>query len=225
MMVRVFLYAVAIVLTVPIAHAAGDTGVYDRAAVGATHGATYKRACEAYNRGAYFTAFHDLLPFAARGDAQAQFAIGEMLRTGRGTRRNREEALIWYRRSANQGHSAAQCNLGMSLYNGWGTKADPQAAIDWWLQAALNKNAHAMFNLGTVIARGRYVERDFVRAYWWLTRASENGYAGADAVLATLQKVMTPTQILLAQRLDPDDAIAFKRRPSAPHPTAQEQLK
>lgn len=225
MRMRVFLYAVAIVSTVAIVPAAGDDGVYGGAADGATHGATYERACEAYNRGAYFTAFHDLLPFAARGDAQAQFAIGEMLRTGRGTRRNREEALIWYRRSANQGHPAAQCNLGMSLYKGWGTKADPQAAIDWWLQAALNKNAHAMFNLGTVIARGRHVKRDFVRAYWWLTRASENGYAGAEDVLATLRKVMTPTQILLAQSLNPDDAMAFKRRPSAPRPSAQEKLK
>ena len=59
-----------------------------------------------------------------------------MLRTGRGTRRNREESLIWYRRSAEQGFTAAQCNLGMALFKGWGTRADPQATIDWWLMQA-----------------------------------------------------------------------------------------
>ncbi len=184
--------------------------------VGASHGATYERACEAYDRGAYYTAFHDLLPFAARGDAKAQFAIGEMLRTGLGTRRNREESIIWYRRSAEQGFTAAQCNLGLALFNGWGTRPDPQAAIDWWLRAALDRNAHAMFNLGTVIARGRHVKRDFVIAYWWLTQSSENGYVGADDVLATLRKVMTATQVVQAQGLSADEAMAFTRRPSTP---------
>jgi len=205
MITRPWLFSIAILFAANAALGAGDEG------------ADYSRACEAYNRGAYFSAFHDLMPFAARGDAQAQFAIGEMLRTGRGTQRNREEAVIWYRRSADQGHSAAQCNLGMSLFNGWGVKPDPQAAIDWWLRAALNENAHAMFNLGTVIARGRHVKRDFVRAYWWLARSSANGYSGADDMLATLRKVMTNTQLLLAQRLSADEAMNFTRR--RPQPT------
>lgn len=175
-------------------------------------GERYEKACEAYNRGAYKIAFRDLLSFAVKGDAQAQFAIGEMLRAGLGTRRNREEALIWYRRAADQGHAAAQCNLGTSLFNGWGAPADPQAAIDWWLQAALNDNSHAMFNLGTVIARGRFVKRDFVRAYWWLMRASANGYPRADNVLASLRKVMTGAQVSRAQTLTVDEATDFVRR-------------
>tara|TARA_R110000868_G_scaffold14669_1_gene67897 strand:+ start:17972 stop:18637 length:666 start_codon:yes stop_codon:yes gene_type:complete len=217
----VSLFAAAIVL----AATAVGTASGEETDAGSSHGATYERACEAFDRGSYYTAFHDLLPFAARGDAKAQFAIGEMLRTGRGTRRNREESLIWYRRSAEQGFTAAQCNLGMALFKGWGTRADPQATIDWWLRAALNKNAHAMFNLGTVIARGRHVKRDFVIAYWWLMQASETGYVGADDVLATLRKVMTATQIARAQKLSADDATAFIRRPSPPVLTQQETPK
>lgn len=179
----------------------------------------YERACQAYNQGAYFTAFHDLMPFAVRGDAQAQFAVGEMLRGGNGTPRNREEAIIWTRRSAEQGHSAAQCNLGISLFRGWGTPPDPQAAIDWWLRAAINKNAHAMFNLGSVLARGRHVKRDLVRAYWWMTEASVHGYAGAGEVLITLRKVMTDIQVLRARKLTPDAAMTFeRRRPALPSP-------
>lgn len=178
--------------------------------------ARYQRACEAYNQGAYFTAYSDLMPFAVRGDAQAQFAIGEMLRAGRGTRRDREEALIWTRRAAEQGHSAAQCNLGISLFRGWGTSPDPQAAIDWWLTAAVNRNAHAMFNLGSVLARGRYVNRDLERAYWWMTEASAHGYAGAEDVLTMLRKIMTTGQITRARKLTPDAAMTFERRRSIP---------
>lgn len=180
--------------------------------------ASYGRACQAYNQGAYFTAFRDLMPFAVRGDAQAQFAVGEMLRAGNGTRRNREEAIVWTRRAAEQGHSAAQCNLGISLFRGWGAPPNPQAAIDWWLQAAVSKNAHAMFNLGSVLARGRHVKRDLVRAYWWMTEASSHGYAGAEDVLTTLRKVMTATQISRALKLTPDAAMTFERRRPIPRP-------
>jgi uncharacterized protein len=172
----------------------------------------YQRACQAYNQGAYFTAFQDLMPFAVRGDAQAQFAVGEMLRSGDGTRKDREEAIIWTRRAAEQGHSAAQCNLGVSLFRGWGAPPDPQAAIDWWLRAALDGNAHAMFNLGSVLARGRHVKRDLVRAYWWMTEASAHGYAGAEDVLTTFRKIMTNDQIASAQKLTPDGAMSLERR-------------
>lgn len=200
MIARMLILALALIAIIPAANAENDRKV------------DYGRACEAYNQGAYFTAFHDLMPFAVRGDAQAQFAVGEMLRTGSGTQRNREEALIWTRRAAEQGHAAAQCNLGISLFRGIDKPRDVQAAIDWWLRAAVNKNAHAMFNLGSVLARGRYVKQDLVRAYWWMTEASSHGYAGAEDVLTTFRKIMTTAQIVNAQKLTQDDAIAFDRQ-------------
>jgi len=172
----------------------------------------YQRACDAYNRGDFFTAFEDLMPYAARGDARSQFAIAEMLRSGNGTKRNRAEALIWYRRAAEQGHSVAQCNLGTSLYNGWGTDADPQAAIDWWMHAAINGNARAMFNLGTVIAKGIYVKRDFPRAYRLMMQAEAGGYTPAGDTLETLKKVMTASQLETALSLSLNDAMNISRR-------------
>ena len=58
MSARIFLLVGMILLTAPFALSAEDES------------ATYDRACKAYNDGAYFTAFQDLQPFAARGDAQ-----------------------------------------------------------------------------------------------------------------------------------------------------------
>lgn len=172
----------------------------------------YQRGCNAYSDGAYFTAFHDLLPFAARGDAQAQFFVAEMLRTGLGVKRNQAEALIWYRRAAEQGHLAAQCNLGTSLYRGWGTEPSPQKAIDWWLQAALSGSGYAMYNIGIAIGSGDHVKRDYVRAFRWMLAAAKAGYSSADTVLASLRKVMTADQLRRAETMSLDEAMRFSRR-------------
>ena len=183
--------------------------------------AQYQRACDAYNRGNYFTAFEDLMPYAVRGDAQAQFAVAEMMRSGNGTKRNRAEALIWYRRAAEQGHGAAQCNLGTSLYNGWGADADPQAAIDWWLHAAVGGNARAMFNLGTVVAKGIHVKRDFSRAYRWMMEAEALGYVRAGDVMKTLEKAMTRRQMQDALAMTLDDTMNFTRRQRRRNPVGR----
>lgn len=182
----------------------------------------YHSACKAYSQGHYSIAFRDLLPFAARGDAWSQFAIAEMLRTGSGVARNQEEALVWYRRAAEQGYGPAQCNLGTALYNGWGTATDPQAAIGWWIRGALNRNPRSMFNLGTELARGSYIVRDYVRAYRWLTEAFNLGYLPAEKVRETLRQAMTPFQIRVAEKMSLYDALKFERRelPAPANPPA-----
>jgi hypothetical protein len=45
---------------------------------------------------------------AERGETQAQFNLGYLYMTGRGTERNTEQAVYWYRRSAEQGHRASR---------------------------------------------------------------------------------------------------------------------
>ena len=45
---------------------------------------------------------------AERGETQAQFNLGYLYMTGRGTGRSTEEAVYWYRRSAEQGHRASR---------------------------------------------------------------------------------------------------------------------
>ncbi len=173
----------------------------------------YRGACDAYANKNYSIAFRDLMPYAVRGDAWSQFAVAEMLRSGRGTRLDQGESLIWYKRAAEQGYTPAQCNLGTSLYFGWGTPPDPQQAIDWWLRAALNRNAHALFNLGVVVARGKHVPRDLIRAYRLLMEAEGLGVARSSAILATLRKAMSSGDVLAAERTGFYDALRFSRTP------------
>ena len=48
---------------------------------------------------------------AARGDAQAQFYLGEMYEQGLGTAANPEQALLWYGKAAQQGHAMSKRKL------------------------------------------------------------------------------------------------------------------
>lgn len=48
---------------------------------------------------------------AARGDAQAQFYLGEMYEQGLGTAANPEQALVWYGKAAQQGHAMSKRKL------------------------------------------------------------------------------------------------------------------
>ena len=172
----------------------------------------YDKACHAYDRGDFYTAYYDLMPHAVRGNAHAQFLVAEMLRTGLGTKRNLAEALIWYRRAAEQGHTAAQCNLGTSLYNGWGAPADPQTAIDWWLTAAIRGNGHALYNLALMLAGGRYIVRDNVRAYRLFKAAMEGDYPLARDLFIRLGKKLSADQRQRAEKMTVDDALTFNRR-------------
>jgi hypothetical protein len=48
---------------------------------------------------------------AEQGDVDAQFALGVMYAMGRGALQDDAEAMIWFHKSATQGHADAQHNL------------------------------------------------------------------------------------------------------------------
>jgi TPR repeat protein len=68
---------------------------------------------------------------ADKGDATAQFSLGQGYEEGRYVLEDFAEALKWYRLSANQGHAPAQLSLGRMLKDGRGAGADPVAAYVW----------------------------------------------------------------------------------------------
>ena len=58
----------------------------------------------ALSKGDYVTAVRLWRTAAERGDPSAQYALGVMYDKGQGVPQDRNEALIWYRKSAAQGH-------------------------------------------------------------------------------------------------------------------------
>src|SRR6266496_1792319 len=63
----------------------------------------------------------DIRGESEKGDAQAQFELGEANWSGNfGVTRNYMEAVKWYRKAAEQGHPIAQNNLGVCYDRGEG---------------------------------------------------------------------------------------------------------
>ena len=57
---------------------------------------------------------------AERGEAWAQFNLGNMYYNGEGVPQDDATAVMWYTKAAEQGNAAAQSNLGNMYYNGEG---------------------------------------------------------------------------------------------------------
>ena len=55
---------------------------------------------------------------ADRGDAEAQYQLASLYRSGRGVPKDHGKASRWLREAAGQGHVKAQYNLGVMYENG-----------------------------------------------------------------------------------------------------------
>jgi TPR repeat protein/serine/threonine protein kinase len=84
---------------------------------------------------------------AARGKAWAQSDYGDYYADGIVIPQDFRQAVIWYRRAANQRYSPAQTNLGLMHMHGSGVRPDWNEAIEWFRMAAAQGNYAAQENL------------------------------------------------------------------------------
>jgi len=62
---------------------------------------------DSFKSGDYKDAFHQLLPLAANGKAQAQYAVGYMYYNGFGVTQDTESGIFWMKRAADQHYPPA----------------------------------------------------------------------------------------------------------------------
>ncbi|WP_425537015.1 tetratricopeptide repeat protein, partial [Klebsiella pneumoniae] len=55
-----------------------------------------------------------------------------MYATGEGVKQNKQTAVEWYRKAADQGDATAQYYLGVAYATGKGVKQNNQAAVQWY---------------------------------------------------------------------------------------------
>jgi len=77
-----------------------------------------------------------LLADAKSGDAGAQFVLGERFRKRAALDIDLDQAVIWYKRAAADGHAEAQYRLGRCHAAGSGVVADQEVALTWYVAAA-----------------------------------------------------------------------------------------
>ena len=112
--------------------------------------------------------FDRLRQAAEKGDAEAQFNLGNMYADGRGVLKDEAEAVRWYHQAAEQGHAWAQYSLGASYTNGEGVPKDEAEAVRWLRLAAEQGHASAQYNFGAMYDIGRGVLKDEAEAVRWL---------------------------------------------------------
>ena len=102
---------------------------------------------------------------------------------------------------AEQGNAAAQYYLGNMYEYGDGVPQDYKTAVKWYRLAAEQGDAYAQSNLGWMYAFGNGVLKDYVYAHMWENIAASNGNENEGKLRDFVEKKMTPTQIVDAQKL------------------------
>ena len=129
-------------------------------------------------------------PFAAAGDPDAMFNMGQAYKLGRAVPMDKAIARDWYRKAATKGHLPAQANLGILLFQA-GEKAE---AAQWLKTAADRGEMRAQYVLGVAHWNGDGVPRSLPLAYAYLARSSSQGLAEATGALNNLTRTISPVE-------------------------------
>jgi TPR repeat protein len=110
---------------------------------------------------------------AELGDAHAQGRAGYLLATA--TEPKYDEALAWFRKSAEQGHEPAIYWLGRLHEEGWGVTQDLAKAARLYGDAAVLGDPDAQYRLALLYREGRGVPHDETQARKWIVRSVMQG--------------------------------------------------
>ncbi len=142
----------------------------------------------AYDRGDYATALRLLRPLAEKGNADAQYKLGQIYDSGDGATKDTVEAAKWfaeamkqYRKAAAQGDAKAKEKLGDMYVVGAGVPQDSTEASKWYREAAEQGNGDAAWSLGLLTEALRQEARqdDKSEVQKWILKAAELGQVDA----------------------------------------------
>jgi uncharacterized protein len=146
--------------------------------------ADVKAGVDAWTRGEYDKAVKEWRDPALKGDADAQFNMGQAYKLGRGVKADLDVAADWYLRASRQGHMQASDSYGHLLhYRGKVTEALP------YLQASADRGEpRSQYLLATELFNGNNIGKDWVKAYAYMTRASSAGLPPASRSLSQMDQ-------------------------------------
>ena len=159
---------------------------------------------------------------AEKGNASAQYQLGNMYLKGRGTPQNHTLAREWFEKSAKQGHKRGQYKLAMMLYKGEGGGQDNAAAAEWFGRSAEQDYPPAQYYLAKLYADGLGVTQSMEQAIVWMERAEQNGYGAAKTALGRLRAKQSTSARAEPGRAEPRPAHkTAKPKPATPKPAPQ----
>ena len=145
-----------------------------------------KAGIEAWQKADYSAAVSIWRPLAEKGDADAQFNLGQAYRLGRGVAINLAAAQSWFERAADKGHVDAQTTLGLLLFQ----NGNHIAGLRWLKAASDQGEPRAMLVYGTALFNGDGTPQDPILGYALVSRAAAQGLQAAKDTLSQLDQIM-----------------------------------
>lgn len=145
-----------------------------------------KAGIDAWQHADYSGAVAIWRPLADKGDADAEFNLGQAYRLGRGVPTNLSAAKTWFERAADQGHVDAETTLGLLLFQ----NGNQGEGLNWLKKAALQGEPRALLVYGTALVNGDSVTQDPVLGYAYVSRAAAQGLEPARQTLAQLDHLL-----------------------------------
>ena len=144
--------------------------------------ADVKAGVDAWTRGDYAAAIKEWQGPAVRGDADAQFNLGQAFKVGRGVPQDLVKAEALFGQAAAQGHLQAADNYGLLLFQ----RGERARALPFIKAAAERGDPRAQYLLGIAHFNGDIVPKDWVRAYALVSLAQQAGLEQARPAMAQM---------------------------------------
>ncbi|WP_205518108.1 SPOR domain-containing protein [Sphingorhabdus sp. Alg239-R122] len=166
---------------------------------------------------------------AEKGDADAQYNLGQAYTIGQDVDRDLAVAEQWLAKAAKQGHARAIESYGLILF-----RNNRQAEAMPYIQAAAARGEpRAQYILGIAHFNGDLAKQDWVLAYAYMLLAAEAGLPQADLNLATMDRHVPIEErqegIRLARKIERDaksingEQIIAVISPETPSPSANQE--
>lgn len=124
-----------------------------------------------------------LKQMAEEGNADAQSKLGVMYASGVGIEMNKQEAVKWYQKSAEQDYPIGLWNLAFMYVRGEGVEVNYNKARELFQKSADSGFANAQYDLGMMYLQGLGGKEDRVEAENCFNMAAEQGYREAKKIL------------------------------------------
>jgi cell division septation protein DedD len=174
----------------------------------------------AWQNGNFTGAVAEWRPLAEKGDADAEYNLGQAYKLGRGVpTRDLAIAASWYQKAAQQGHEPAQANLALLLY----TQGRKAAAMPWMRKAADAGDPRCQFILGGELFNGDLLHEDMPHAYAYMKRAADQGLPQAIDNLKVIESSIPPLALqqgtALAAQMERNESAAAQTKGRMPRQT------
>ena len=120
------------------------------------------------------------MKLAKKGNAGAEFKVGEMYETGFGVKKDQKQAEIWINKAAAQGHETAGFKLLYWDIKKNGLKGENKKEFADLRTKAGDGNSQAMYYVGMMYAYGVGVKKNYDKSLDWLNKATFIGSLEAE---------------------------------------------